>query len=228
MNILASIKHRLSKGNEIPVGYKDEAGETVAQINIEDKVSISSGSGNEKNSMSLKDAAIAGGVGMSLGIGMGNSGKIENLEKEIRDMKSGKTLYYDPSWSEGNEPEMTPREMKALKMISKNAFLKGVKNPDSPNAEGALVVACIIGVCVSGAIVPLGATGLAAAAVFMGIPVLGMTLVQAVSCISSGKNKAKLEKTKWAKSFSDKTEAESIAELKENNSEIWMKMMMKR
>ncbi|MCD4783098.1 MAG: hypothetical protein K8T10_04615 [Candidatus Eremiobacteraeota bacterium] len=228
MNILDSIKHRLSKGNKIPVGHNDEAGETVAQNNIEDKVSLSSGSGDKNDSMSLKDVATAGGVGLSLGIGMGNSGKIENLEKEIRDMKSGKALYYVPSWSEGNEPEMTPREMKALKMISKNAFLKGVKNPDNSNNGVALVLAGIIGVYASMTMIPIGTVGLAAFATFMGIPVLGMTLVQTVACLASGKNKANQEKTKWAKTFSDKTEAESMAEFKDNNPEIWMNIMMKR
>ncbi len=128
MKIISSILNKFRRGRMINVHKNSEAGIAGDQIDIKDKVCLSSGSGEEKNSMTLKDAAISGGVGFAIGLGMGNSGRIKELENQIKSLKFHNKMKRDIGfWNEeqdGPEPSLTPLELKAIKMMCKDRYKK--------------------------------------------------------------------------------------------------------
>ncbi|MCD4782731.1 MAG: hypothetical protein K8T10_02755 [Candidatus Eremiobacteraeota bacterium] len=218
MNVLTSIKHKLHIGREIPIGKNNETGETGAQINTQDKVSLSSGSDEEKTSMSLKDAATSGGVGFAIGLGVGNNGRIKNLENEMNTMKSGEKLGPPMTMEDGKEPSVTPREMKALKMISRQAFRDEFIYDDSAGWG-----------VISGAIGALPGLMVATAFPAIGLGIIGASVLTGVTIAgcSSGRTAAKQARKKWLGKFGNQSEAESMKEFNKGYPELWLKMLKK-
>ncbi|MCD4784091.1 MAG: hypothetical protein K8T10_09745 [Candidatus Eremiobacteraeota bacterium] len=215
MNMLTSIKNRLHIGREIPMGKNSKTGETEAKIDTEDKVSISSGSGEDNNSMSLKNAATSGGVGFAIGLGVGNNGRIKNLENEMNTMKSGKMPDTPTKMENGKEPPITQREFKAIKMISRKAFRENFIDKDF----GAPAI--FIGMC---GILP---ALVLAPTVTIGLGALGAVMIagETIRGISSGNAASKKAQRNWLGEFRNKSEAESMVELNSKHPDIWMKMM---
>ncbi|MCD4782730.1 MAG: hypothetical protein K8T10_02750 [Candidatus Eremiobacteraeota bacterium] len=228
MNVLTSIKHKLHIGREIPMGENSKTGETGAKIDTQDKVSLSSGSGEEKNSMSLKDAATSGGVGFAIGLGMGNRGAINEIKEKIGFSKSGDKTNSQISGNKGEEPPITAKEFKALKKIYRKEYWEGFRSGEQykPNCYSGMMRNVQYGLWTGAGIAFLSFLVGVTAPLTLGAILVGPALIcGTVAGDVDGRDNGKHYRNEWKNVFSEKSEAESMVALNKEYPDIWMKMM---
>ncbi|MBI2266060.1 MAG: hypothetical protein HYU64_12945 [Armatimonadetes bacterium] len=172
---------------------------------------------NEKNGLSIKDVAITSAAGLALGVATGTSSRLNQLEKEIHGMKSG---VFPPSWGGGPEPPITPREMKALDMITKEAYRDKISL-----ASGGAVLALSAGGLGGGAVALMASALVPPTPLTIGASVIGGALLAWVlDANMEGKSASEWARHHWQEVFASQPEAQSMVTLNKERPDVWLKL----